>query len=118
MMLVNTLMIVIPALVFGYVYGRTTLRMELRIGKGYRRLHAMRKKLIVREVLPPAHDERNWCRNVHGEPSRPEYVLATTGCELTDAIFGAAIRADIVPNDFLNELEQKEQENGNQSNEE
>lgn len=46
--------------------------------------------------------------NSWSESDIPGVTMATTGCELTDAIFGAAHDADIVPEEFFQSLEKKE----------
>jgi hypothetical protein len=46
--------------------------------------------------------------NVWSESKTPGVTMATTGCELTDAIFGAAHDANIVPEEFFQSLEEKE----------
>lgn len=58
--------------------------------------------------LPPAYRPENWWRNVHGDPTDESFVLASTGCELTDAIYAAAHRAKIDIVEFENNSNTKE----------
>ncbi len=39
------------------------------------------------------------------EPTQQKTLMATTGCVLTDEIFGVAHRASIVPQEFFDKLE-------------
>lgn len=133
----DMLMVVIPALVFGYVYGRTTLRMQLRIGKEHKQLEAMRakiqrrlgekttkrreikaqlnKKMLSAHPKTRRHDDGKDFERANGlgtlnawaESNIPGVPVLSTMCELTDEIFAAADRAGIVPDEFFKELESK-----------
>ena len=46
--------------------------------------------------------------NAFEEPEIPGVTVASTGCELTDAIFGAANAAGIVPQEFFDELDSED----------
>lgn len=65
-------------------------------------------RTVPRHELPPAYREENWQRNIYGEPSSENYILASTGCELTDAIYAAAHRANIDIVQFENEMRSRD----------
>lgn len=57
--------------------------------------HRAKALAAKQQALPNAFREENWCRSFYGEPTDENAILATTGCQLTDAIFHAAHEAGI-----------------------
>ena len=132
--------LILLVFVGGWHYGRTTLRLQLRIAKQQREFKAMVEKRMLpvtlasgtahRISLPPREKvEQKWNKmsksrfaaeqtaldrasghgafNAWADWKNPNVIPGTTGCELTDEIFAAADRADIIPSEFFDELERK-----------
>lgn len=86
---------------FFAVYTLIFIKLEKEVGRAHKRLHRAQQKMIAQHknrkkiALPPAYQEENWVRSFYGEPTDENVILATTGCQLSDAIFDAAHQAGI-----------------------
>lgn len=89
---------------FFAVYTLIFIKLERGAGNLHKKLNQKRREVnaIIRRAesrkkiaLPPAYQEENWVRSFYGEPTDENVILATTGCELSDAIFDAAHQAGI-----------------------